>query len=198
MSERANRLNRTIKNFKEGIIIGFTNFGKIMFQTLFGVLERPITGIREGGALGFLLGIYQGIMGIIIKPAVGIYDLLITIIEGIKNTAVYEEHIMDTRYRPPRIFGEYNQLIPFDFKHAIGTDIIRRFKLKSYESESILFFDQLNISAQSKFRKKTEAQIVLTDIRIVYVLVSHRLINIVPLLYPLRQDYDLQDQVNKV
>jgi len=47
-------------------------------------------------------------MGIIVKPIVGTYDLLTTIIEGIKNTAVYEEHIMDTRYRPPRIFGEYN------------------------------------------------------------------------------------------
>ena len=41
-----------------------------------------------------------------IKPTVGIFDLLTTIIEGIKNTAVYEERIMDTRFRPPRIFGE--------------------------------------------------------------------------------------------
>ncbi|CAD8082725.1 unnamed protein product [Paramecium sonneborni] len=109
-------------------------------------------------------------MGIIIKPTVGIYDLLITIIEGIKNTAIYEEHIMDTRYRPPRIFGDNNQLIPFNFKHAIGTDIIRRYKLKVIDGESIIFFDQLNISDGDK--KKQEAQIVLTDSRIVYVL-SH-------------------------
>ncbi|CAD8180234.1 unnamed protein product [Paramecium pentaurelia] len=170
MSERSNRLNRAIKNFREGLIIGFTNFGKILFQTIIGVLERPITGINDGGFLGFLLGIYQGIMGIIIKPTVGIYDLLITIIEGIKNTAIYEEHIMDTRYRPPRIFGDNNQLIPFNFKHAIGTDIIRRFKLKVIDGESIIFFDQLNISDGQK--KKQEAQIVLTDSRIVYVL-SH-------------------------
>ncbi|CAK73960.1 unnamed protein product (macronuclear) [Paramecium tetraurelia] len=170
MSERSNRLNRAIKNFREGLIIGFTNFGKILFQTIIGVLERPITGINDGGFLGFLLGIYQGIMGIIIKPTVGIYDLLITIIEGIKNTAIYEEHIMDTRYRPPRIFGDNNQLIPFNFKHAIGTDIIRRYKLKVIDGESIIFFDQLNISDGDK--KKQEAQIVLTDSRIVYVL-SH-------------------------
>lgn len=80
-------------------------------------------------------------MGVIIKPTVGLYDLLTTIIDGIKNTAVYEEHIMDTRYRPPRIFGEDNQLIKFDFKDAIGTDIIRRFKLKKFDGETILFFD---------------------------------------------------------
>jgi len=58
MSERTNRLNRTIKNFKEGIIIGFTNFGKILLQTIIGILERPIAGIKDSGALGFLLGIY--------------------------------------------------------------------------------------------------------------------------------------------
>lgn len=80
-------------------------------------------------------------MGLIIKPTVGIYDLLITIIDGIKNSAVFEEHIMDTRYRPPRIFGDDNQLIPFDFIPAIGSDLIRRFKLKVIEGESILFFD---------------------------------------------------------
>lgn len=42
------------------------------------------------------------------------------------NTAVFEEHIMDTRYRPPRIFGENKLLIPFDFTPAIGTDILRK------------------------------------------------------------------------
>lgn len=45
MAERSNRLNRTIKNFKEGIIIGFTNFGKILISTVIGILGRPITGL---------------------------------------------------------------------------------------------------------------------------------------------------------
>lgn len=46
-------------------------------------------------------------------------------------------------------------MIPFNFKHAIGTDIIRRYKLKVIEGENIIFFDQLNISDGKK--KKIEA-----------------------------------------
>lgn len=52
---------------------------------------------------------------------------------------------MDTRYRPPRIFGENNLLIPFEFIPAIGTDILRKFKLKPIDLESILFFDQVKL-----------------------------------------------------
>ncbi len=48
---------------------------------------------------------------------------------------------MDTRYRPPRIFGENNLIIPFEFTPAIGTDILRRYKLKPIDMETILFFD---------------------------------------------------------
>lgn len=143
-----------------------------------GIFERPIRGARSNGLLGFLRGLYQGVIGVIIKPTVGIYDLLITIIEGIKNTAVYEEHIMDTRYRPPRIFGENNLLIPFDFVPAIGTDILRRvliiikiqFKLKPIDGETILFFDLITLNAGS--RRSDIAEVVLTDIRVVYVVVN--------------------------
>jgi vacuolar protein sorting-associated protein 13A/C len=48
---------------------------------------------------------------------------------------------MDTRYRPPRIFGENNLIIPFEFTPAIGTDILRRYKMKAIDMETILFFD---------------------------------------------------------
>jgi hypothetical protein len=36
---------------------------------------------------------------------------------------------MDIRSRPPRVFGENNLLIPFDFVYAMGKDIIRRYNL---------------------------------------------------------------------
>lgn len=80
---------------------------------------------------------------------------------------------MDTRYRPPRIFGDNSILIPFDFVPAIGTDIIRKFKLKPIDAETILFFDQLKLNP-GRLRSE-EAQIVLTDIRVVYVLVNSNL-----------------------
>ena len=86
-------MNRTIKNLKEGvlicsyyfyflkIIIGFKNFAAIILETLFGIFERPVTEARSSGFLGLFVGLYQGLIGIIVKPTVGIFDLLTTIIE---------------------------------------------------------------------------------------------------------------------
>ena len=96
------------------------------------------------------------------------FDLLINIIEGIKNQAIYEDHIMDQRYRPPRIFGQNNVLIPFDYVPAMGKDIIRRIKIKEIEIETVLFFDELEIT---QGKKKIFVQVVLSDMRLVYVYV---------------------------
>lgn len=52
---------------------------------------------------------------------------------------------MDQRYRPPRIFGGNNILIPFDYVPAMGKDIIRRIKIKEIEIETVLFFDEIEI-----------------------------------------------------
>lgn len=37
---------------------------------------------------------------------------------------------MENRSRPPRIFGNNNVVIPFDFTPSIGKDIIMKYKLK--------------------------------------------------------------------
>ncbi len=58
--------------------------------------------MKEGGFLGLFKGLYQAFVCIFIRPTIAIYDLIIGIVEGLKNSAVYEEHIMDTRSRPIR------------------------------------------------------------------------------------------------
>lgn len=59
-------------------------------------------------------------------------------------------------------------LIAYAFKAAIGVDILKRYKLKIFEHETILFFDEL-VLKKTKKNKKIEAEIILSDIRIVYV-----------------------------
>ena len=52
---------------------------------------------------------------------------------------------MDTRSRPPRVFGENNLLIPFDFVQAMGVEIIKRYNLtqKSHE-EKIVHYEEIH------------------------------------------------------
>jgi vacuolar protein sorting-associated protein 13A/C len=57
---------------------------------------------------------------------------------------------MERRFRPPRIFGENNLLIPYDFPLAMGSDIIRKYKLKQIDYEKILFFDEIFFNPEKK------------------------------------------------
>lgn len=75
---------------------------------------------------------------------------------------------MEVRSRPPRIFGPNKILIPFDFTPAFGKDIIRKYKLKQIDYEKILFFDEI----QTSKKKRDIAQLILTNVRIIYLMVG--------------------------
>ena len=44
-------------------------------------MKKPLEGCQQKGLIGFFQGIYSGFISIIIKPTVGIYDFLISILE---------------------------------------------------------------------------------------------------------------------
>ena len=56
---------------------------------------------------------------------------------------MFEEHIMEVRSIPPRIFSNNMILIPYDFTTAIGKEIIKKYKLKSYDYEKIEYLEEL-------------------------------------------------------
>lgn len=137
----------------------------------------PLEGCRTNHILGFLIGLYTAFMSLFIKPTVGMYDFLISIIDvihtlshtlillfslfkGLFNSALYEEHIMEYRSRPPRIFDN-EKIVNFDYKIAIGKDILRRLKQQPKDYETIKYYDEIQVS------KKKFVEIVLTDIRLV-------------------------------
>jgi len=55
----------------------------------------------------------------------------VIVAKGINNSTKFQEHIMDVRSRPPRIFGPNDVLIPFDILPAYGMDLFRKYKIKS-------------------------------------------------------------------
>ena len=95
-------------------------------------------------------------------------------IEGIKNSARFEEHVMDTRSCPPRIFNENNLIVPYNWSKAMGNDIIRKIKIKKTleNEEEVKFFDEVEVMLQSKSKftkpKTMIYQIILTDASLYY------------------------------
>ena len=47
---------------------------------------KPIEGAEQGGAGGFFKGVGKGLVGIVTKPVVGVFDFASTATQGIRNT----------------------------------------------------------------------------------------------------------------
>lgn len=56
---------------------------------------------------------------------------------------------MEVRSRPPRIFGEHNIIVPFDFVPAVGKEIIRKYKIKPLEHEAILYYEEIQLDSSN-------------------------------------------------
>jgi hypothetical protein len=52
-----------------------------MGDTIVGMVKHPVSGCREKGLVGFIRGIIIGLASIVVKPTVGMYDLLISILD---------------------------------------------------------------------------------------------------------------------
>eukprot|EP01017_Pseudomicrothorax_dubius_P040579 TRINITY_DN6368_c0_g1_i1.p1 TRINITY_DN6368_c0_g1~~TRINITY_DN6368_c0_g1_i1.p1 ORF type:complete len:660 (-),score=168.22 TRINITY_DN6368_c0_g1_i1:93-2072(-) len=168
IQKRHRMKNRTIRSIKEGIFFGFKNFLQVIWGTIAGVIRCPWKEIKKRGCLiGFFTGIYQAAAGIVIKPIVALYDLLHSIFEGLRNSALYEEHVMETRTRPPRIFDENQVLIPYDFMTVMSKDLLRKSKFKNYEGEKIIFYDELKFT--NKKKNTVYAKVILTESRFFFI-----------------------------
>ena len=64
-------------------------------------------GAKTQGVGGFFKGIGKGLVGVVTKPVIGVFDMAANVSEGIRNTTTVFDETQIDRIRPPR-------LIPFD------------------------------------------------------------------------------------
>lgn len=79
----------------------------------------PYRGWEEGGGVGLGVGLAKGILGVALKPAVGVFDAVSRATEGIRNSAFGSDPslVVDSsleRTRIPRAFGRGHGLLPYD------------------------------------------------------------------------------------
>jgi hypothetical protein len=105
----------------EGIYVGTRELGKNIVDGVTGIVKAPYRGWEEGGGVGLSVGIAKGLLGVALKPAVGVFDLASRATEGLRNTAFQSEsnpiddegrYIIAKRY--PRSFGRQEVLLPYD------------------------------------------------------------------------------------
>lgn len=117
------RFNKT-SSMSEGIYVGTQELGKNIVEGVTGIVVSPYRGWETGGGVGFGMGIAKGILGVALKPAVGVFDLASRATEGLRNTAFSgDPDLLDDRFgtfrkRIPRAFGRNGQIALYDAKAA--------------------------------------------------------------------------------
>jgi vacuolar protein sorting-associated protein 13A/C len=60
---------------------------------------KPIEGAETGGAAGFFKGVGKGLVGVVTKPVIGVFDLASNVSEGIRNTTTVFDNPARDRVR---------------------------------------------------------------------------------------------------
>jgi len=124
--QRASRRMNKATSVSEGLIVGTKELAKNTFEGdsfyvlrsicthllaylgVSGIVISPYRGWEAGGSVGFGVGIAKGLLGVALKPAVGVFDLAARATEGMRSNIVDErqDNRADvSRSRIPRAFG---------------------------------------------------------------------------------------------
>jgi hypothetical protein len=92
-------------------------FGVISAST--GLLTEPYRGAKRNGVVGFGKGVGVGILGLFVKPFVGVFDAFAHVMGSIDDMA-RSVNLLDVKFKPieryrlPYTFGAGRMLLPFD------------------------------------------------------------------------------------
>ncbi|KAL0077823.1 hypothetical protein F4703DRAFT_1910666 [Phycomyces blakesleeanus] len=117
---RMNLTRNKPKHAMYGVTQGVTYLGTSVASGFAGLVKRPMEGAEESGFGGFMTGIGRGLVGVVTKPVVGIFDLASNVTAGIRETTtVFDESEFD-RERLPRYIGKDNIVKAFSQREALG------------------------------------------------------------------------------
>lgn len=108
----------------EGLYVGTQELGRNIVEGVTGIVVSPYRGWESGGGVGLATGMARGLLGVALKPAIGVLDLASRATEGLRNTAMHFEVGISAeiegvrRCRIPRAFGRAGLLQIYDSQAA--------------------------------------------------------------------------------
>ncbi|KAG1757583.1 vacuolar protein sorting-associated protein 13 [Suillus lakei] len=131
MSQRRNRPRHAIY----GVAAGGEAFASSVVSAMEGIVTKPIQGAETEGALGFFKGVGKGLVGVVTKPAVGVFDLASNLSEGIRNTTTVFDKPERDRVRLPRHVPS-DGILPFSAREALGQYWMKDLDNGAYRKEA--------------------------------------------------------------
>ena len=90
-------------NVATGFALGVRDLSGGLYRGVTGVFSQPVRGAQIDGLRGFVRGVGVGVLGVVVKPAVGVVDLATRTSEGLRNMS---DSNVGRRVRVPRAFDD--------------------------------------------------------------------------------------------
>jgi hypothetical protein len=107
-ARRARALDRP-SNIATGFMYGLRDLSGGLYGGVTGILSQPFRGAKRDGLVGLVRGIGVGVLGVVVKPAVGVVDLATRTTEGLRNMS---DDNTARRVRVPRAFEADGAVLP--------------------------------------------------------------------------------------
>ncbi|KAH7104413.1 vacuolar protein sorting-associated protein vps13 [Auriculariales sp. MPI-PUGE-AT-0066] len=118
-----------------GVTAGVEALGTSLGSAASGVFTKPFEAAETQGAAGFFKGLGQGVVGLVTKPAVGVFDLAANVSEGVRNTTTVFDNPKLNRARYPRLVPANGVLVPYSHREALGQSWMRDLEQGKYKKE---------------------------------------------------------------
>ena len=134
-----------------------------------GLLVEPYRGAKEDGLVGFTKGTAIGIIGVVVKPVVGLSDAFSHVMESIHDIAKsvnlleFKSKAIE-RYRLPNVFGPQKMLLPFNAVDSRSAQLLLAHPLEKKANIG----EEVIVASEALLRGNgLEHYIVVTTLRVV-------------------------------
>jgi hypothetical protein len=160
--------DKGVSGVVDGVRLGFQifRFGRHPFDSA--VTDSLLSVCRISKYLYLEKGLFRTIvqapikiiLSLALKPPLGTYDFFFCCFKGIIMEIFSDNSSLKFRRRPPRIFGEANLIIPYNYDHAVGNDYIKRLGYKVSKNEEFKYFETSHFRINGT---KHQYAIIMTD-----------------------------------
>jgi hypothetical protein len=116
-----------------GVESGFSKLIQGFREGVTGVVRAPIRGAEKRGLEGFAKGLGKGLLGLLVKPIIGITDAATDVMIGVKSTVEYKEEqqqslaLLKNQLRPRRpMYGRDKVLRTYSLEDAAAATLMLR------------------------------------------------------------------------
>jgi len=141
--EKRQQVQPKPKHVVQGLVTGSAGLGRGVMEGLTGLISAPIEGAQSEGVTGFIKGVGKGVVGAVVKPTAGMFDLATRTAEGIANTFDFLEEARGDpsetdRVRPPRMMhGPEHALRAYSKSEAIAQRVLLQLRDGVYMHEAL-------------------------------------------------------------